>query len=203
MGIVPEYAKLTPRPKDFPAWDSLPPEKKRLYEKQMEVNAAMVSEADDQVGKIVAALKRTGQFDNTFIIVTSDNGPAGEGGPEGTFNLGYYYNTPAGTPFEVNYKYLDKWGGPETYPQYSAAWANLSSTPFFGFKQLLYEGGTIAPFIVHWPKGIKAKNGIRTQYHHFIDIAPTILDVTGVKFLDTVDGVKTGAVRRRELRLYV
>jgi hypothetical protein len=90
----------------------------------------------------------------------------------------------------VNNKYLDKWGGPETSPQYSAAWANMSSTPFFGFKQLLYEGGTLAPFIVHWPKGIKAKGEIRTQYLHFNDIGPTILDLTGVKFLDTLDGVK-------------
>ena len=189
MGIIPPGTKLTKRSKALPAWDSLSADEKRLYARQMEVFAAMLDHVDAQIGRIIGMLRRTGQLDNTLIFVTSDNGSSGEGGLSGSFNETYVLNG-LQTPLEANMKHIDEWGGPTTYPHFHAAWALAGNTPFQYFKQIVHRGGVQDMLVVHWPAGIKAKGEIRSQYHHIIDIGPTILDVTKTPFLKDLDGVE-------------
>lgn len=187
MGIIPPGTKLTRRTKDIPAWDSLKPEEKRLYARQMEVFAAMLEHVDAQIGRILNALERTGQLDNTIIFVTADNGSSGEGGLTGSFNETYVLNG-LQTPFDANMEHYDEWGGPNTYPHYHAGWALAGNTPFQYFKQIVHRGGIQDALVIHWPAGIRAKGEIRNQYHHITDIGPTILDVTNTPFLKILDG---------------
>lgn len=189
MGLIPNGTTLSPRPDQIPAWDSLTPEQKKLYARQMEVFAGMLTHADEQIGRIIETLRRTGQLDNTVIIVTSDNGASG-GGLGGSHNEAYMFNGHPATPIEKNMARYDEWGGPSTYPHYAAGWAMAGNTPFKYFKQTAHSGGVQVPMIIHWPNGIKAKGEIRNQYHHIVDLAPTILDISGTKFYDELDGVR-------------
>lgn len=188
-GILPKGTQLSPRPAEIPAWDSLTPEEKKMYARQMEVFAGMMTQTDEQIGRIIAALERTGQLDNTLIIVTSDNGSSGEGGLGGTHNEMIMANG-LQTTLQENMKHYDDWGGPNTYGHFHAGWTMAGNTPFKYFKQTVHNGGIADPLIVHWPKGIKAKGEIRNQYSYITDIAPTILEATGTPFLDEVDGHK-------------
>jgi arylsulfatase A-like enzyme len=187
MGIIPPGTKLTTRTKDIPAWDSLKPEEQKLYARQMEVFAAMLEHVDSQIGRILNMLERTGQLDNTLIFVTSDNGSSGEGGLTGSFNETYVLNG-LQTPFDANMEHYEGWGGPDTYPHFHAGWALAGNTPFQYFKQIVHRGGIQDALVIHWPAGIEAKGEIRNQYHHIIDIAPTILEVTSTPFLKELDG---------------
>ncbi|MEJ2206677.1 MAG: sulfatase-like hydrolase/transferase [Gemmatimonadota bacterium] len=189
LGIVPADAKLTERIEAIPAWDSLGAEEKKLYARQMEVFAAMLEHVDHEIGRIVATLERVGVLDDTLILVTSDNGASGEGGLAGTFNETYVINA-VQTPFETNMRYFDEWGGPSTYPHYHAGWAMAGNTPFRYFKQAVHRGGIQDPLIIHWPKGIQGRGGVRSQYHHIADIAPTLLDILGLEVPDEIGGVK-------------
>ena len=189
MGVIPEGTDLSPRIPEIPAWDSLKPEEKKLYARQMEVFAAMLTHVDEHIGRMIDALKRTGQYDNTIIFVTSDNGSSGEGGLAGTFNETYVLNG-LQTPFEANMSHYDDWGGPNTYPHFHAGWAMAGNTPFKYFKQIVHNGGIADPLIVTWPKEIKAKGEVRNQYHHITDIGATIMDVTGAPFREEIDGHK-------------
>ena len=187
MGIIPKGTKLSERTKEIPAWDSLNAEEKKLYARQMEVFAAMLTHVDEQIGRVVQTLEKTGQLDNTLIFFTSDNGSSGEGGLAGTFNETYVLNG-LQTPFDANMSHYDDWGGPSTYPHFHAGWALAGNTPFQFFKQIVHRGGIQDAMVVHWPKGIESKGEIRDQYHHIIDIAPTIMDVTGTDFREEIDG---------------
>jgi arylsulfatase len=187
MGIIPKGTKLSVRTKEIPPWDSLNAEEKKLYARQMEVFAAMLTHVDEQIGRVVQTLEKTGQLDNTLIFVTADNGSSGEGGLAGTFNETYVLNG-LQTPFDANMSHYDDWGGPSTYPHFHAGWALAGNTPFQYFKQIVHRGGIQDAMVVHWPKGIESKGEIRDQYHHIIDIAPTIMDVTGTDFLEEIDG---------------
>jgi len=189
LGVVPPDTKLTSRTKVIQVWDSLKPEEKKLYARQMEVFAAMLDHLDHEIGRIIATLKRVGVFDNTLILVTSDNGASGEGGLAGTFNETYVLNGTQ-TPFDANMRHYDTWGGPTTYPHYHAGWAMAGNTPFRYFKQAVHRGGIQDALIAHWPKGIKSKGDIRSQYHHITDIAPTLLEILGLKVPAEIDGVK-------------
>jgi arylsulfatase len=189
MGIIPKGTKLSKRASEIPAWDSLEPDEQKLYARQMEVFAAMLEHVDAQIGRVIEVLERTGQLDNTLIFVTADNGSSGEGGLTGSFNETYVLNG-LQTPFDANMSHYDDWGGPSTYPHFHAGWALAGNTPFQYFKQIVHRGGIQDPLVIHWPAGIKAKGEIRNQYHHIVDIAPTILDVTGVEFIEELDGVK-------------
>jgi arylsulfatase A-like enzyme len=120
---------------------------------------------DFQIGRILAALERIGELQNTLIFVTSDNGASGEGGLAGTFNETYVLNG-LQTPFDANLRHYDRWGDETTYPHYHAGWAMAGNTPFRYFKQSEHRGGQHDPLVVRWPKGIKAKGEIRNQYHH-------------------------------------
>ncbi len=189
LGIVPANTKLTERIDPIPAWDSLSDKEKSLYARQMEVFAAQMEWVDLQIGRIVEELKRIGELDNTLIFVTSDNGASGEGGLAGTFNETYVLNG-LQTPLEANLKNQEDWGRENTYPHYHAGWAMAGNTPFRYFKQSEHRGGQHDALVVHWPKGIKAKGGIRNQYHHISDIAPTIMEAAGISVPETYHGVK-------------
>ena len=190
MGLFPAGTKLSPRSPEIPAWDSLPADKKKMYARQMEAFAAQLTQTDEGIGRIIDALKRTGMYENTLIMVTSDNGASGEGGLEGSHNEVLVMNGIGTTPYEQNEKFYDLWGTAETDNHYHAGWALAGNTPFKYFKQTQHSGGNSDPLIVTWPKGIQAKGELRKQYHHIIDIAPTILDACGIHAPDTVDGVK-------------
>ncbi len=189
LGIIPENTKLTVRIPEIKAWDSLGQDEKKLYARQMEVFAAQMELADQQIGRVVAELERIGELDNTLIFVTSDNGASGEGGLAGTFNETYVLNG-LQTPIEANLRKYDRWGDETTYPHYHAGWAMAGNTPFRYFKQSEHRGGQHDALIVHWPQGIRAKGEIRSQYHHISDIAPTILEATGVEMPKVYHGVK-------------
>jgi len=189
LGVVPQNTSLTERIAEIPAWDSLNDVEKRLYARQMEVFAAQMEHVDFQIGRVVAELERIGELDNTLIFVTSDNGASGEGGLAGTFNETYVLNG-LQTPFDANLRHYDEWGDATTYPHYHAGWAMAGNTPFRYFKQSEHRGGQHDALVVHWPDGINARGEIRSQYHHISDIAPTILEATGISVPDVYHGVR-------------
>jgi arylsulfatase len=189
MKLLPAGTKLSKRIPEIPAWDSLNTEQKKLYARQMEVFAGMLTQTDEQIGRLIATLKRIGRYDSTLIILTSDNGASGEGGLNGTFNESRVLNS-LQTSLEENMKHYDRWGGPDTYPHYHAGWALAGNTPFKYFKQIVHEGGVADPLIITWPKGIKGKGEIRYQYSYITDIMPTVLEATGTPFMEEKDGVK-------------
>ncbi|MHC4643058.1 MAG: arylsulfatase [Planctomycetota bacterium] len=188
-GVIPKGTELSPRIPEIPAWESLNAQEKKLYARQMEVFAAMLTHVDEQIGRMIDILKKTGQYDNTVIFVTADNGSSGEGGLAGTFNETYVLNG-LQTPFDANMSHYDDWGGPNTYPHFHAGWAMAGNTPFKYFKQIVHNGGIADALIITWPKGIKAKGEVRNQYHHITDIGATIMDVTATPFFDEIDGHK-------------
>ena len=189
LGVVPKNSKLTKRIPEIKAWKSLSNEEKKLYARQMEVFAAQMEHVDHQIGRVVKELKRIGEFENTLIFVTADNGASGEGGLAGTFNETYVLNG-LQTELDANLRHYTDWGRENTYPHYHAGWAMAGNTPFRYFKQSEHRGGQHDALVVHWPKGIKAKSEIRSQYHHIADIAPTILEAAGITVPETYNGVK-------------
>jgi len=190
-GIVPKGTKLAPKPKAIPDWDSLSADEKKLFTHQAEVFAAYIEMTDYEIGRIVKAIKETGELDNTLIFfVYGDNGTSAEGGRNGMFSEMTYFN---GVHEKVPdmLKVLDKWGGPETYPHMAAGWAVAFDTPYKWTKQVASDhGGTKVGMAIHWPKGIKTKGELRTQFHHVIDVAPTILEAAGIPEPREVNGVK-------------
>jgi arylsulfatase A-like enzyme len=190
-GVVPAGTQLAPRPEAIPAWDSLSADEKRLYIRQMEVFAGFIEMTDHEIGRLIKAIEDIGQLDNTLVLfVYGDNGTSAEGGRNGMFNEYTYFN---GIPEQVAdmIKHLDEWGGPGTYPHMAAGWAVALDTPYQWTKQVASDhGGTKVGMAVRWPKGIKAKGEQRTQFHHVIDIAPTILEAAGLPEPKIVNGVK-------------
>ncbi len=189
MGVIPPGTALTERTADIPAWDSLSDREKRMYARQMEAFAGQLEHVDMEIGRIVATLRRLGKLDNTLIILTSDNGASGEGGLAGTHNEVLLLNSQQ-TDLKENLRRYEAWGSEATNNHYHAGWAMAGNTPFKYFKQIVHRGGVQDPLIVHWPAGIEAKGEIRTQYAHIIDVAPTIMEVLGLKPLDEIDGIK-------------
>ena len=189
MKILPAGTKLSNGIPEIPKWDSLTTDQKKLYARQMEVFAGMMTQTDEQVGRMIATLKRTSQYDNTLIMLTADNGASGEGGLNGLYNESLVANGMQAT-LEENMKHYDEWGGPNTYPHYHAGWAMAGNTPFKYCKQIVHNGGIADSLIITWPKGIKAKGEIRNQYSYVTDLMVTALEVTGTKFMDEVDGMK-------------
>lgn len=189
LGVIPKDTNLTERISEIPSWDSLPDEEKKLYARQMEVFAAQMDHVDHQIGRVVKELERIGELDNTLIFVTADNGASGEGGLAGTFNETYVLNG-LQTDLDANLRHYADWGRENTYPHYHAGWAMAGNTPFRYFKQSEHRGGQHDALVVHWPKGIKGKGEVRSQYHHIADIAPTILEAADVSVPETYHGVK-------------
>ncbi|MBX3318119.1 MAG: arylsulfatase [Phycisphaeraceae bacterium] len=177
LGVVPAGTPLASKPEAIKDWDSLSPDEKKLFARQMEVYAAFGEYCDHEIGRLFGAIEETGQLDNTLIFyILGDNGTSAEGGMEGMFSEMTYFNGVQETVADMLAHY-DEWGGPTTYPHMAAGWAVAGNTPFTWTKQVASNyGGTRNGMIVSWPKRMKSMNQIRTQWHHVIDIAPTVLE---------------------------
>jgi arylsulfatase A-like enzyme len=206
MGLVPPETELPPlNPmgttatrkgpdgKPFPPldvtkpWDTLSDGEKKLFARMAEVYAGFLAHTDYYIGKLLDELEAAGLRENTLVILVSDNGASGEGGPDGSVNENLFFN---GIPddLETNLKMLDELGGPKTYNHYTNGWAMAFNTPFKMWKRYEFNGGTADPCIMSWPAGMRARGEIREQYHHAIDIVPTVLDCLGVKSPATLKG---------------
>jgi arylsulfatase A-like enzyme len=190
MGIVPKGTKLAPKPEAIQQWESLTADQKKLFIRQAETFAGFLDMTDHEIGRLLDAVEETGQADNTMIIfVYGDNGTSAEGGMNGMFSEMTYFNGVQET-VEDMLKKVDKWGGPETYPHMAAGWAVMFDTPYQWTKQMGSDhGGTKVGMAIRWPKGIKANGGLRPQFSHVIDIAPTILEAAGLPEPKIVNGV--------------
>ncbi len=199
-GMLPEgtdVVDFNPMPEDqanpgdhVRPWDELNADEKRLFARMAEVYAGLSEYTDAQVGRIIDYLEESGQLENTIVIYCADNGASGEGSPNGSVNENKFFNNYPDT-LEENLKYIDVLGGPETYNHYPTGWAAAFSAPYKMFKRYSeYAGGTCCPMVISWPKGIKAKGEVRNQYHHAVDIVPTILECIGIKAPETFRGVK-------------
>jgi hypothetical protein len=181
--------KLAPKPAAIKDWAALTPDEKKLFARQMEVFAGFGEYADTEIGRLIRAVGATGQLDNTLVFyIVGDNGASAEGGMNGLFNEYTYFNGMHETVPDV-LKHYDELGGPTTYPHYAAGWAVAGDTPFTWTKQVASSyGGTRNGMVIHWTKGITAKGELRSQWHHVIDIAPTILEAAGLPEPKSVNG---------------
>jgi arylsulfatase A-like enzyme len=189
LGVVPQDAKLAPKPAAIKDWDTLTPDEKKLYAHQMEVFAGFGEMADTEIGRLIQAIKATGQLDNTLVFyIVGDNGASAEGGMQGLFNEMTYFN---GVPESIQEQLsrMKDLGGPMSYGHYNAGWAVAGDTPFMWTKQVASSfGGTRNPLVIYWPKRIKASGEVRSQFHHVIDVAPTILQAAGLPEPKMVNG---------------
>jgi arylsulfatase len=190
-GVIPANAKLTPRPAVIPAWDSLTAEQRKLYAHMAEVYAAALSHADYHIGRVIDAIDQLGKLDNTLVIyIQGDNGASAEGTLQGLLNEASVFNG-AREDFKELVRRSDELGGPTTFNHYPVGWAHAFDTPYQWTKQIAsHFGGTRNGLVISWPKRIKAAGEIRSQFHHVIDIAPTILEVAGVPQPNVVNGVR-------------
>ncbi len=190
LGVVPAGTKLAPKPEAIKDWDKLTADEKKLFARQMEVFAGFGEYTDTEIGRLLKSIEEMGQLDNTLIFyIVGDNGASAEGGMNGLFNEMTYFNAVPETVQDV-LKYYDQLGGPMSYPHYAAGWAVAGDTPFTWTKQVASNyGGTRNGMVIHWPKRIKAKNELRSQWHHVIDIAPTILEAAGLPEPKVVNGI--------------
>ncbi len=190
MGIIPPNTKLTPRPKEIVAWDSLNADQKKVFARMMEVYAAALAHCDYQMGRVLDAIEQMGELDNTLVIyIQGDNGASAEGSPQGLLNEMTFFNV-IPEDFKEVLRRMDELGGPMTFNHYPVGWAHAMDTPFQWTKQIAsHYGGTRNGLVISWPARIKTKGGIRTQFHHVIDIAPTILDALGIPTPASINGV--------------
>jgi arylsulfatase len=196
LGVIPESTKLTPRDPAFPAWDSLPADQKKLYARQMEVYAGFQENCDHEIGRVINTLDELGIADNTLVTyVWGDNGSSMEGTETGAFNEMTTLNginVPADVQLKLIEKYggIEAWGGPNFAPHFACAWAWAGNTPFQWGKQVAsHLGGTRDPMVVAWPRRVKDRGGLRSQFTHVNDVAPTILEAAGIPAPKEVDGI--------------
>jgi arylsulfatase A-like enzyme len=191
LGIMPADAKLTPWPKDLPEWNTLSFEQKKLYIKQADVYGAYLAYTDHEIGRVIEAVDDMGELDNTLIIyISGDNGASAEGMLNGTPNEFTTFNG-VSVPVKDQYLWYDFWGSDRTFPHYAAGWAWAMDTPFKWVKQVAsHRGGTANGMAMSWPGHITDVGGIRRQFHHVIDVVPTILEATGIPAPDTINGIK-------------
>ena len=192
MGIIPQNTKLAPMPSDIKDWESLGNDEKQLFALQMETFAGFMEHTDNEVGRMVDAIDEVGELDNTlFIYIMGDNGSSAEGGLEGTYNELVHLNGIFDEEsIESMLEHADDWGGPNSFPHMSAAWAVATDAPFKWTKQMAADfGGTRNAMVMHWPAGISAKGEIRSQFHHVNDVASTILEATQLPAPKTINGV--------------
>ncbi len=191
LGIVPKGTKLAPKPKEIKDWDQLSGDEKKLFSRQMEVYAGFAAHTDHQVSRLIDALKESGELENTLLFyIAGDNGASAEGQMNGMFSEMTYFNM---LPEKVSdmLKHYSEWGGPSTYPHMAAGWAVALDAPFSYTKQVGSDfGGTRNGMVVHWPKGIKAKGEIRSQFSHVIDVAPTVYEIAGIPAPKMVNGIE-------------
>lgn len=193
MGIAPPDAELSRHDPDVKPWADCSEDEKKLYARMMEVFAGFLEHTDHHIGRLLDFLKEVGEFDNTLIMVISDNGASSEGGPTGSVNENLFFNNVPESLAE-NLKQIDAIGGPTTFNHYAWGWTWAGNTPFRRWKRETYRGGISDPFIVHWPKGIAAKGEVHTQYTHAVDMVPTVLEALGVEAPLSVKGVTQSAI---------
>jgi arylsulfatase len=193
LRVIPSNCELTARHKEIPAWDEMPEKLKPVLRRQMEVYAGFMEYTDHHVGRLFDGLHNLGALDNTLIYyIIGDNGGSGEGTLNGTFNEMLNFNglSAIETPEFLEAR-IDKFGGPESYNHYAVGWAHAMDTPYQWTKQVAsHWGGTRNGTIIHWPKGIKGKGEMRSQFHHLIDVAPTILEAAGLPEPLSVEGIQ-------------
>ncbi len=190
LGIIPENTNLAPKPEDIKDWKKLTKNEKKLFARQAEVFSGFLEMTDYEIGRLMDAIEEIGEMDNTLVIfIAGDNGTSAEGGMTGLYNELTYFN---GVEEKVEdlIPLMDDWGLPNTFPHMAAGWAVAFDAPFTWTKQVASDfGGTRNGMVIHYPNGIKEKNGIRTQFAHVIDIAPTILELAGLPEPKVVNGV--------------
>ena len=190
MGIIPEHTNLAPKPQDIKDWNKLSANERKLFARQAEVFAGFMEMTDYEVGRLMDAISEIGEMDNTLVIfIAGDNGTSAEGGMVGMYNEMTYFN---GVEEKVEdlLPLIDDWGLENTFPHMAAGWAVAFDAPFSWTKQVASDfGGTRNGMVIHYPEGVKEKNGIRTQFSHAIDIAPTVLEAAGLPEPKVVNGV--------------
>ena len=180
MGVVPPDTALAPNDPRVKPWDKLSADEQRLFARMQEVFAGFLDHTDHHIGRFLDFLEKIRQMDNTLIMLISDNGASREGGPNGTVNELRFFNQ-VRESLEGNLAMIDEIGGPLTYNHYPRGWAQAGNSPLKRYKQNTHGGGIRDPLIVHWPKGIKGRHGLRTQYHHVIDLVPTVYEIVGIE----------------------
>ena len=191
LGIIPANTKQTQRSPGIDSWDSLNADEKKVFARMMEVYAGALAHADHQMGRIIDAIEAMGQLDNTLVIyIQGDNGASAEGSRQGLLNEMTFFNN-IKEPFEEVLRRMDELGGPMTFNHYPIGWAHAMDTPFQWTKQVAsHFGGTRNGLAISWPKRIAAKGEIRPQFHHVIDILPTILEAAGLPAPHSVYGTQ-------------
>ena len=192
LGVIPANTQLTPWPDDLPKWETLSADEKKLFARQAEVFAGYTAYTDHEIGRVIQAVEDMGKLDNTLIIfIAGDNGTSPEGTLLGTPNQYTAYNGILKIPVEEQLQFYDAWGSAATYPHMAVAWSWAFDTPFKWTKQVAsHFGGTRQGLTISWPNRIKDAGGIRNQFHHIIDIVPTILEATGIRAPEIVNGIK-------------
>lgn len=190
LGVVPQNAQLTKRPEQLPAWDTLSADQKRLFARMMEVFAAFTAQTDFEMHRLLEVVRTLPDADNTLIFYeVGDNGASAEGGLVGLLNENSFFNN-VPESLEDNLKHIDEIGGPKHFNHFPAGWAHAMNTPFQWTKQIAsHLGGVRNPIAVSWPARIKDRGGVRDQFHHVIDVAPTIYEAVGVPFPQVLNGV--------------
>ena len=199
MGLIPGNATLSRHDPDVQDWGALPENERRLYARMMEVFAGFLEHADHHIGELIAFLKEIGEYDNTLIMLISDNGSSAEGGPSGSVNENKFFNNVPDS-LEQNLAAIEDIGGPKYFNHFPWGWTHAGNTPFRRWKRETYRGGVSDPFIVCWPKGIKARGEIRTQFCHGIDMVPTVLDCLGIDPPAQIRGVTQSPIEGFSLR---
>jgi arylsulfatase A-like enzyme len=200
LGIIPANTVLAPKPADIKDWESLSSDEKKLFARQMEVYAGFAEQTDYEIGRLIATLEEMGIMENTMIIfIAGDNGASAEGQMYGMFNEATYFNqVPETVPDML--KHYDEWGSPSTYPHFAAGWAVAMDVPFTWTKQVASDfGGTRNGMVICWPKGIKAKGEIRSQFGHVVDIAPTVYEVAKIPAPKEVNGIPQAPIEGTSL----
>ncbi|UDY34504.1 arylsulfatase [Dermatobacter hominis] len=192
-GLLPEGTELSERPSWVPPWGSLGDDERRVAARLMEAFAGFLTHTDEQVGRIVEHLERTGRLDDTIVVLMSDNGASAEGGVSGSFNEQYFFNL-VPESLEENLARLDELGGPTANNHYPWGWAWAGNTPLKRFKRDTHEGGVADPLIVHWPAGLEPLGDTQHQYVHAIDLAPTLLELLDVDAPDVIAGVEQSPI---------
>jgi arylsulfatase A-like enzyme len=188
LGIIPKSTVLSRHDPDVQDWDKLSADERKLYARMMEVFAGFLEHTDHHIGRLINFLENLGELENTLIMVISDNGASSEGGPTGSTNEGKFFNN-VPDDLKQNLAAMDDLGGPKYFNHYPWGWTFAGNTPFRRWKRETYRGGVSDPFLVHWPKGIKAKGEIRHQFTHAIDMVPTVLDALRIEPPAEIRGV--------------
>src|SRR5262247_2549255 len=199
LGLISKNATLSRHDPDVQDWDKLSADERKLYARMMEVFAGFCEHVDHYIGRLIAFLKEIGEYDNTLIMLISDNGASAEGGPTGSVNENKFFNNVPDN-LQQNLAAIDDIGGPKYFNHYPWGWTFAGNTPFRRWKRETYRGGVSDPFIVCWPKGMKARGEVRTQYCHAIDMVPTVLDCLGVEPPTQIRGVTQSPIQGFSLK---